>query len=134
TEGGGAGGLGTVFEITPGGTLTTLYSFGSTFSDGGNPIAGLVLATNGNFYGTTYNFGANGYGTIFKITPRGKSTTLYNFCSQSGCTDGYTAYGALVQAMNGNFYGTTYSGGASGDGTVFKITPSGALTTLHSFD
>ena len=126
------GSYGTVFEITPSGTLTTLHSFNST--DGAFPFAGLVQATNGNFYGTTSSGGANGYGTVFEITPSGTLTTLHNFDS----TDGATSYGALVQATDGDFYGTTFAGGGSGCGgtgcgTVFKITASGTLTTLHTF-
>src|SRR5580692_7095907 len=116
-------------------TLTTLHSFDST--DGAYPEAGLIQATNGNFYGTTYAGGANcapdGCGSIFKITPSGTLTTVYNFCSQSGCSDGYYPEAGLIQASNGDFYGTTTSGGAGGGGTVFKITPGGQLTTLHSF-
>jgi len=131
TSGGGANGYGTVFKITPGGTLTTLHSFDS--ADGAYPYAGLVQATNGNFYGTTSGGGANGYGTVFKITPEGTLTTLYSFCAQPNCTDGATPYATLVQATNGNFYGTTEIGGANGYGTVFKITARGTLTTLYSF-
>jgi uncharacterized repeat protein (TIGR03803 family) len=146
TPAGGANGYGTVFKITPSGTLTTLYSFcsqgGTACTDGATPFAGLVQATDGNFYGTTRNAGANGdYGTVFKITPSGTLTTLYSFCSQSGCTDGVVPGIGLVQATDGNLYGTTSSGGAnmtdyfaSRCGTVFKITPSGTLTTLHSFN
>ena len=132
-------GCGTIFKITPGGALTTLHSFcsQSNCTDGEYPEAGLIQATNGNFYGTTYEGGANcapdGCGTIFKITPSGTLTTLYNFCSQSGCSDGYYPEAGLIQASNGDFYGTTTFGGAGGVGTVFKITPSGTLTTLHSF-
>ncbi len=126
---GGASGAGTVFKITPSGTLTTLYS---SFSDGQN-FAGLVQAANGDLYGTTYSGGAHGGGTVFKITPSGTLTTLYNFCSQSGCTDGEYSRAGLVQATNGDLYGTTANGGAHGYGTVFKITPSGTLTTLYSF-
>jgi uncharacterized repeat protein (TIGR03803 family) len=130
---------GTVFKITPSGKLTTLYSFCNIgCTDGYNPNAGLVQATNGNFYGTTLEGGANGEGTVFKITPSGELTTLYSFCSQSGCTDGALPYAGLIQATDGNFYGTTYEGGTTdcnaGCGTVFKITPSGKLTTLHSFN
>jgi len=143
TGGGGANNAGTVFKIIPGGTLTTLYSFCSQSgcSDGVNPQAGLVQATNGDLYGTTYTGGANpgpygfGYGTVFKITPSGTLTTLYSFCSQSGCPDGVNPQAGLVQATNGDLYGTTVGGGANAiyGGTVFKITPSGALTTLYSF-
>jgi uncharacterized repeat protein (TIGR03803 family) len=136
TTNGGANDYGTLFEITPGGVLTTVYDFcpESGCTDGGTPTATLIQATDGNFYGTTNAGGANGGGTVFKITPSGKLTTLYSFCSQSGCTDGYQPFAGLLQATDGNFYGTTSFGGANGDyGTVFKITPSGALTTLYSF-
>ena len=124
-------GCGTIFKITAGGALTTLHSFDGT--DGSYPN-GLVLATNGDFYGTTNQGGANNAGTIFKMTADGTLTTLYNFCSQTNCTDGSTSFAALIQATDRNLYGTTWAGGASGLGTVFKITPSGTLTTLHSFD
>jgi uncharacterized repeat protein (TIGR03803 family) len=132
-------GCGTVFKITPAGTMSKLYSFCASLtdcSDGALPDAGLVQGTDGNFYGTTSAGGATPArgGTVFKITPTGTRTTLYSFCAQSSCTDGY-APTDLVQATDGNFYGTTYYGGASYyDGTVFKITPTGRLTTLHSFD
>jgi uncharacterized repeat protein (TIGR03803 family) len=134
TSEGGAANYGTVFKITPGGTLTTLYTFCSQSgcTDGINPNAGLVQATNGNLYGTTFDGGAANEGTVFKITPNGTLTTLYSFCSRSGCTDGEHPTG-LVQATNGNLHGTTFDGGAEGSGTVFKITPSGALTTLYNF-
>jgi uncharacterized repeat protein (TIGR03803 family) len=127
---------GTVFKITPSGTLTTLYTFCSQSgcTDGVYPDAGLVQATNGDLYGTTFEGGANGLGTVFKITPSGTLTTLYNFCSQSGCTDGYSPSGTLVQGTDGNLYGATEYGGANVYGTVFSITTSGKLTTLHSFD
>ena len=124
---------GTVFKITPGGTLTTLHSF--NYTDGEGPFAGLVQAANGDLYGTTSSGGANGYyGTVFKITPGGTLTTLYSFCSQTNCTDGAEPYARLVQAANGNFYGTTVGGGVRGGGTVFEITPTGTLTTLHRFN
>ena len=86
--------------------------------------------------------GIYGGGTIFKISPSGTLTTLYSFCAQSGCADGNVPNAGLVLATDGNFYGTTYLGGANscmisgtnyGCGTVFKITPSGTLTTLYSF-
>ncbi len=130
TGSGGAGNWGTVFKIAPSGTVTILHSFGDR--DGEGP-AGLVQATDGNFYGTTNGGGTNLQGTVFKITPGGTLTTLYNFCSQSGCADGQWPLAGLVQATDGNFYGTTYFGGAHGAGTVFKITSSGTLTTLYSF-
>jgi uncharacterized repeat protein (TIGR03803 family) len=139
TTGGGATGHGTVFRITGTGTLTTLYSFtGGT--DGGDPVAGLVQATNGYFYGTTEygGSGANcastgGCGTVFKIAPSGTLTTLYSFCAQGGCPDGESPGADLIQATDGNLYGTTNLGGADGVGTIFRITPGGTLTTLYSF-
>lgn len=131
TELGGANGDGTVFKITPAGKLTTLHSF--DYTDGAGPYAGLVVASNGDFYGTTTFGGANGDGTVFKITSAGTLTTLYNFCSQAGCADGYMPYAGLVQGKDGNLYGTTFLGGASAFGTVFKITTGGKLTTLYNF-
>ena len=140
---GGTLGRGWVFKSTPSGTLTTLHSFDTT--DGAFPTA-LVQASDGNFYGTTKEGGTNsclyggtnyGCGTLFKMTPRGTLTTLYNFCSQSGCADGQEP-GAMVQGTDGNLYGTTSAGGNAacdgGCGTIFKITTTGTLTTLHSFD
>ena len=115
TSGGGANGLGTVFEITPSGRLTTLHSFDGT--DGSGPTAGLVQATNGDFYGTTQFGGANGLGTIFKINPWGTLTTLHSFDG----TDGSTPMGGLLQATNGDFYGTTSGQGTNNEGTVFSI-------------
>src|ERR1022692_897031 len=133
TYGGGTNSAGTIFKITPGGTLTMVYSFCSqtNCADGAYPEAGLVQAANGDLYGTTYGGGTHGYGTVFKITPGGTLTTLYSFCFQSGCTDGVEPRAGLVQAANGDLYGTTW-GGARG-GTIFKITPGGTLTTLDSF-
>ncbi|HMD83958.1 MAG TPA: choice-of-anchor tandem repeat GloVer-containing protein [Terriglobia bacterium] len=139
---GGYYGGGMVFKITPGGALTTLYSFCSLSdcTDGADPSGTLVLSSDGSFYGTTTYAGANGAGTVFKITPSGILTTLHSFCSQSDCADGeYPFYPTLVQASDGDIYGTTLSGGGltgpygNGGGTVFKITPTGALTTLYSF-
>jgi uncharacterized repeat protein (TIGR03803 family) len=121
---GGANDYGTVFKITAGGTLTTLYNFCSqpNCSDGVDPIAGLVQATDGNFYGTASEGGGNGpYGTLFKIAPSGTLTTLYHFCSQPNCADGSDPIAGLVQATDGNFYGTTYGGGDNGYGTVFSL-------------
>jgi len=129
TEAGGASDDGTVFKITPGGTLTILYSFtGKT--DGGRPSAGLVQATDGNFYGLTSE-GGQGYGTFFSISPGGTLTTLANLGS-TFYTGGASQSG-LIQATDGNFYGTTAGGGTLGLGTVVKITPAGMLTTLYSF-
>ena len=139
----GSVGCGIVFKITTAGAVTTLYNF--DFTHGSFPDAGLIQATDGNFYGTTASGGASsncgsvGCGTVFKITPSGTLTMLYSFCPQAGCADGFYPSASLVQATDGNFYGTTSGGGTSntctnGCGTVFRITPSGTLTSLHSFD
>jgi uncharacterized repeat protein (TIGR03803 family) len=136
-------GCGVVFRVTPEGKLTVLYTFCAEFptcSEGVYPFAGLTLANDGNFYGTTY--GSSGgdctqgsalCGTIFRITPSGRLTTLYRFCKQTKCRDGYFPYARLIQATDGNLYATTEQGGAQNYGTVFKITLSGKLTVLHSF-
>ena len=102
-------------------------------TDGEFPQTGLVQASDGNLYGTTILGGAYGSGTIFQLTLSGTLTTLYNVCSQSGCPDGNYLYAALIQAKDGDLYGIMQVGGAHGSGTIFKITLSGALTTLYSF-
>jgi uncharacterized repeat protein (TIGR03803 family) len=149
TEGGGVNEEGTMFKITPQGELTTLYSFcsirsGDTCLDGANPAAGVVQGPNGNFYGTTGLGGSGngcfgGCGTIFEITPAGKLTTLYSFCSQTNCADGTYPSETLTLGSDGNLYGLTPNGGSSsycsyseGCGTIFKITPGGTLTILHT--
>ncbi len=127
-------GNGTVFELTPGGTLTTLHFFCTQNGcpDGADPQAGLIQASNGDLYGTTAGIGSN-YGTVFRITPSGAFTNLYTFCTLDACADGQGPSAGLVQATNGELYGTTAVGGAYGQGTVFKITTGGALTRLYSF-
>lgn len=134
TNKGGANDGGTVFQLTPGNVLTTLYSFCSeaNCTDGTLPLARVVEGTDGNFYGTTSYGGTNNAGTFFRVSSAGAFTTLYSFCAQTHCADGETP-GALTLGNDGNFYGTTFVGGANGNGTVFQITPTGTLTTLHSF-
>jgi uncharacterized repeat protein (TIGR03803 family) len=135
TRDGGAYNNGTVFKVTPTGALKTIYSFCAEVNcpDGHKPFAGLVLATDGNFYGTTTLGGANPFfGTVFKITSSGAVTLLHSFTF----SDGAQPYSGLVQATDGNFYGTTWVGGGGTygwAGTVFKITPGGTLTTLYAF-
>ncbi len=128
---------GTVFRITGDGSFTSLYSFCAlpNCSDGAVPWAGpgLYQGTNGNLYGTTQSGGASGNGTAFEITPAGKLKTLYSFCVQPACSDGAAPTAGMVQANDGNFYGTTYLGGANDAGTVFKLTYDGKLSTLYSF-
>jgi uncharacterized repeat protein (TIGR03803 family) len=140
-------GCGTIFEITPAGALTTLYRFCSRedCSDGYFPSGPLVEGRDGNFYGTTIFGGhgceGSGCGTVFKITPAGELTTLYQFCSEAKCADGQFPYAGLVRASDGNFLGGADQGGivegcpvnSFGCGTIFRITPSGKFTTLHTF-
>lgn len=118
-------------------TLATLVKFNGT--NGGQPESSLLQAPDGNFYGTTSPGGTNGGGAVFKMTPAGKLTALYNFCSLTDCNDGATA-GQLVLASDGNAYGFTVIGGANchdladiGCGTIFKLTPQKTLVTLYSF-
>ena len=113
-----------------------LHSFCSQAGckDGANPLADLVIDTNGNLYGTTLKGGASGKGTVFEVTANGSETVLYNFCSQPGCRDGSSPKAGLILDTNGNLYGTTYYGGAKrGRGTVFELSASGTETVLHSF-
>jgi uncharacterized repeat protein (TIGR03803 family) len=119
----------TVFKISANGALTTLHYFAGS----PNP-ASLLQGSDGNFYGTTYWGGTDQRGTVFKITPTGAYTSLYSF---TGGNDGGSPEAALVQGSDGYFYGTTSRGGTepwpSDNGTVFKISASGALTTLYAF-
>jgi uncharacterized repeat protein (TIGR03803 family) len=128
TLSGGANGYGTVFVISPSGVESILYSF--TLGDANMPLAALIQGTDGNFYGTSAGGGTGGIGTVFKITATGVETVLYSF---TGGTDGNGPQGALIQGTDSSFYGTTFQGGASGAGTVFKITASGVESVLHSF-
>ena len=129
TFGGGALSSGTVFAMTADGVLTTLYSLNGE-SDGANPSGPQVEGADGNFYGTANSAGANGYGTVFRVSPGGAFTNLYSF---TGGVDGEFPVGGMVQGADGNFYGMTINGGTAGLGNVFRITPAGVLTTLYSF-
>jgi uncharacterized repeat protein (TIGR03803 family) len=159
TSRGGGHNHGTVFKITTSGSLTTLYSFNGT--DGADPYAGLVQGRDGDFYGTTTQGGAHDKGTVFKIAAKGSFTSLHSFgavriegdddkvfatkigtgtvtglhlAMPAGASpEGAYPWGGLVQGRDGDFYGTTQSGGIHGTGTVFRITSSGSLTTLHAF-
>lgn len=124
---------GTIFRITTSGVYTILHLFQGNFGsepDGANPAAGLTLASNGVFYGTTTAGGASKEGTVFKMTAAGVVTLLHSF---TGSSDGSMPIGALVQASDGNLYGTCYSGGANGTGTVFRITLKGVFTKIYDF-
>ncbi len=142
----GASNYGGAFQLTSAGALTTIFSF----PQGSVPTGSLAQGTDGNFYGTTSS-------SVFQLSPEPPGgcpagsnpgngwceTVLHNFCSSPNCADGYNAEGGVVEGPGGNFYGTTSAGGASqscnkdlhqeGCGTVFQITPSGALTTLYNF-
>jgi uncharacterized repeat protein (TIGR03803 family) len=122
---------GTVFKITPAGVESVLYSFQGGTTDGSCPLAGLIQDSDGNFYGTTLRGGTNEAGTVFEITPAGVEAMLYPF--KGGTTDGSQPQAGLIHGSDGNFYGTTLSGGTNNAGTVFKITPAGVESMLYSF-
>jgi len=126
---GGANSDGAVFKITPAGTLTVVHSFDGT--DGANPWAGLTLGTDGNFYGSALTGGKFGYGTIYKITPEGSLTTLHSFTNG---TDAGAGGAQPIEGSDGNLYGVADGPGLYTNGVVYKITPSGVFTTLHTFD
>jgi uncharacterized repeat protein (TIGR03803 family) len=121
--------------------FTTLHAFSGGKKDGARPLSNVILDAAGNAYGTTNGGGKNcedqgvgGCGTVFKISPHGTETVLYNFCSQTNCADGSGPQAGLISDGSGNLYGTTYAGGSSsGGGTVFKLAPGGTLTVLHAF-
>lgn len=126
TLGDGLPNVGTVFRVSKTGEETVLYSFGSHPGDGAFPLAGVIRDAKGNLYGTTEGGGVEGCGVVFKLgKPHrgggGGKTVLHSFCSQSG--DGANPYAPLIQDAKGNLYGTTWSGGTSGYGVVFKLTP-----------
>ena len=127
---GGTNGVGSVFRITTAGDFSTVYSF----TGGGNglrPKAALTLGSDGQFYGTTSEGGSGtGSGTIFRISPTGSYTLLHSF---DLATSGNQPLGKLLQASDGNFYGTTTSFGANSAGTLYRLTPAGVVTVLHAF-
>ncbi len=129
-SGGGPANQGAIYNISPGGVLTSLHDMAQ--SDG-TTCSGLTLGTDGNFYGTCHNGGANDYGTLFKVTPAGDLTVLHNFAAQGSTSDGCIPYAPPIQATNGDFYGTTAFCGANNYGTVYKLTLAGAYTMLYSF-
>ena len=128
TQGGGTYGYGSVYRVTAAGAFTTLYSF-TGGGDGSTPSGALLLYTDGRLYGTTFDGGSFGFGTVFSLTTGGSLTTLHGFDR----ADGRSPRSGLAAGTDGNLYGTTVGGGAYNTGTVFAITPAGTLTTLHSF-
>lgn len=130
---GGKNGTGTVYQISPSGVESVLYSFGTGSTDGQQPVGGLVLAPNGNFYGMTYYGGVNNTGTVYELTPAGVETVLYSFVAQIGSNPPTPTGGTLAVDSSGNIYGATEYGGTAGNGSVFRITPSGVYSTVYSF-
>lgn len=128
---GGSYAAGSIYRITPDGQETVLFSFAGGGRDGVQPDASLIKGIDGNFYGTTHQGGQTGNGSVFQITPDGAFTTLHFFGTFAG--DGTDSVAALHQEPGGNFYGTTATGGAYNAGTIFEITPAGALTILYNF-
>ncbi len=134
--GGPDGAFTSFFRISPTGNFTNICSlYGGT--NGYDPSYAMILARDGNFYGTT-TYGGAGYneaddtdngGTVFKLTPTGEFTLLNSFVG----TNGFQPTGRLMQSTNGNIYGTTAFGGQFGFGTVFGISPAGDFHTIFSF-
>ena len=126
-------GCGTIFRVgRDGRNFAILHVFQMT--DGALPYSALTLGLDGAFYGTTSVGGTNVGGTVFRITANGNFQTIYNFCGLQDCLDGNAPYAALIVGTDGNFYGTTVGGGTNNNfGTVFSLTPTGVLKTLHSF-
>jgi uncharacterized repeat protein (TIGR03803 family) len=125
---GGTNGLGTIFRINSSGDFEVLYNFDG--AHGSIPHAGLIQASDGNFYGVTYRGGASDGGVVFKLTPARKVTVLHDF---TGGKDGSGPIGRLVQGSDGYLYGTTYSGGDSGAGVLFRISVTGEFAYLYEF-
>ena len=137
TASGGAYDKGQVFRMTPSGEISTLYSFCSqpkcTDGEWGTTP---ILGSDGNLYGVSdaggNNFAGQGAGTFWKVTLDGKFTTLYTFCPSFGCADGVSPNG-IMQASDGNFYGTTPGWGKFYAGTIFQISPTGQFNLLYTF-
>lgn len=128
---GGANSVGTLYKITPTGTLTTVHTFAND-ATGYAPEGPLFLSSDGNFYGATASAGSGGFGAVYKMTTKGKITVLHSFTAAA--TDGGTPTGGVVQGADGSFYGATFYGGASNEGTLFKVTAAKKFTLLHSFN
>jgi uncharacterized repeat protein (TIGR03803 family) len=128
TVNGGTHRVGTIFRIGSQGNFKVLYNF--DIAHGAHPSAPLIQASDGNFYGVAPQEGTLGGGVAFRMTPSGVLTVLHNF---SGTEDGGYEIGGLVDATDGNFYGTNSQGGANGQGILFRLTPNGQFTKLHDF-
>jgi len=128
SAGGGGAGFGSVFKMTTNGDLATIAILDGV--NAGNPLSGLILAGDGNFYGASQEGGIEGIGAAFRVTPAGVVTTLFSFL---GDTNGGAPTVGLTLGPDGNLYGMTSFGGTFGEGTIFKLTTVGALTTIYSF-
>ena len=128
SQSGGTFNSGTVFKMTPSGTVTTVYSFDGTH--GSDPWGGVVQAGDGNFYGTTRSGGTGGGGVVFRVTPAGTIKVLHNFPVGTP-DDGSDPYSGLVLATDGTFYGNTFTGGTDGFGVIFKLAPTGTYTFIN---
>ncbi|MBA3915552.1 MAG: hypothetical protein H0X25_17190, partial [Acidobacteriales bacterium] len=126
---GGAYNQGTIFRIDCSGKLAVLYQFDGVH--GGAPYAPLIQGRDGNLYGVTTTGGTGGGGVAFRLTPTGSLTVLHNFTNGS---DGGNQVGGLIEATDGNLYGTNNVGGAYFWGVLFRITPAGVFSVLHDFD
>ena len=125
SNGGGPANSGVVYKVAPDRTETVLYSFTGGL-DGAFPMGGVIRDAAGNLYGTTVAGGSAGFGTVFKLTPSGVETVLYNFTDGS---DGASPWGGLIRDKSGNFYGTARDGGGiAGCGTVFELAQSDLIT------
>lgn len=129
TSAGGAANLGVVFKLDTAGKQMLLHSF-TGGADGAGPVAGVILDSAGNLYGTAGSGGAHNFGVVYKVDPSGRETVLYSF---QGGTDGANPYAGLARDSSGNLYGTTYSGGAANLGVVYKLGTAGQETVLYSF-
>lgn len=132
TENGGANGLGTVFSITSTGTYKVLHSFGGGSTDGADGDSGVILGSDGNLYGVTRTGGTSGFGTVFKLTTAGVITLLHSF---NGTSDGGYPANGLIQASDGNLYGTANDCASScgTNQTAFKVTKAGTFSVLATF-
>ncbi len=134
---GGPYGMGGIYRVSPGGGLTTLMDFAGT--NGLRPTKGLTQGKDGNFYGVTpeiyvpkqYPYFATNPGSVFRMTPTGAFTTIYSFTNAPG--QGITPSTRLLEGTDGNFYGATAYGGTNANGTIYRISPTGVLTTLTAF-
>jgi len=129
---GSANGCGSIFQMTASGILKTIYGFANTSQQGCGPV-NVIQGPNGNLYGTAVSGGTANYGVVFELNTSGKLTVLHSFCSASNCGDGEIPNTTLILGTDGNFYGTTLYGGATNEGVIYQISPSGTFQVLYNF-